>query len=144
MTANPWLNSSPCLLSPLCIIEPIFNMAKFAMRAAVVMAIFCPHLFGQSGGASIQAKVTDSTGAVVVGISVSILNQEVGLAVETYHNVSRNNPFTVGYGENYNSVQYIPSNNYPLISAPKGSSSYCWREGLLDWPDTARPLTWHD
>jgi Carboxypeptidase regulatory-like domain len=82
MTANPWLKSSPCLSSPLCIIEPIINMAKFAMSAAVVMAIFCSHLFGQSGAASIQGKVTDSTGAVVVGVSVSILNQETGLAVE--------------------------------------------------------------
>ena len=52
------------------------------MSAAVVMAIFCSHVFGQSGAASIQGKVTDSTGAVVVGASVSILNQETGLAVE--------------------------------------------------------------
>ena len=171
MTANPWVKSFPWLLSPLCIIEPIIHIAKFAMSAAVVMAIFCSHLFGQSGAASIQGKVTDSTGAVVVGASVSILNQETGLAVEAktrsvgfywvpslfkgryiyptpiceaYRNVSGNNPCTVGYGKNYNSVQYTPSNNYLLISAPNRSSSYCWRERLLDWLDTAAPLTWHD
>jgi hypothetical protein len=144
MTVKPWLKSSPCLSSPLCIIETIISMAKFAMSAAVVMAIFCSHLFGQSGAASIQGKVTDSTGAAVVGASVSILHQETGLAIEAYRNVSRNYPFTVGYGENYEGVQYTSSNNYLLISAPKSSSSYCWPEGLLDWPDTAPPLTWHD
>ena len=49
---------------------------------------------------------------------------------EAYRNVSRNDPFTVAYGENYNSVQYTPSNNYLLISAPNSSSSYSYATTL--------------
>jgi Carboxypeptidase regulatory-like domain len=38
--------------------------------------------------------------------------------------INRNNPFTVGYSENYNSATYTPHNGYMLLSGPNYSPNF--------------------
>jgi hypothetical protein len=49
---------------------------------------------------------------------------------EAYREVNRNNPFTAGYSENYNSVNYAPRNSYQLLSAPNSSPDYTYATTL--------------
>ena len=43
---------------------------------------------------------------------------------ESYREEDQNNPFSVGYSENYASNTYTPHNNYLLLSAPNNSTSF--------------------
>jgi hypothetical protein len=58
------------------------------MAIAVVLgiALCCSTAIAQSGAGSIQGTVTDSTGAVIPGAAVHVVNQGTGIATDTKSN----------------------------------------------------------
>lgn len=57
-----------------------------AMAVLLAWMLSSPIAFSQSGAGSIQGTVTDSTGAVILGASVHVVNQATGVAVDTKTN----------------------------------------------------------
>jgi len=57
-----------------------------AIVIALGMAICCPGAFAQSGAGSIQGTVMDSTGAVIPGASINVVNQATSVAANTKSN----------------------------------------------------------
>jgi hypothetical protein len=57
-----------------------------AIAVLLGVALCCSTAIAQSGAGSIQGTVTDSTGAVIPGASVHVLNQATGVAVDTKTN----------------------------------------------------------
>ncbi len=43
---------------------------------------------------------------------------------ESYREEDQNDPFNVGYSENYTSATYVPHTNYTLLAAPNSASSF--------------------
>ena len=68
------------------------NLASYWKRTflaiAVVLgiALCCSTAIAQSGAGSIQGTVTDSTGAVIPGASIHVVNQGTNIAVDTKSN----------------------------------------------------------
>jgi hypothetical protein len=62
------------------------RMPTLAIATALILGISCPTSPAQSGAGSIQGTVTDSTGAVIPGASVHVLNQATGVASDTKTN----------------------------------------------------------
>ncbi len=60
---------------------PIFTAA---IALGIVMS--CSGTFAQSGAGSIQGTITDSTGAVIQGAAVHVVNQATGVAADTKSN----------------------------------------------------------
>jgi hypothetical protein len=63
----------------------IFNNI-FVVAVALAVAICCSAGFAQSGAGSIQGTVTDSTGAVLPGASIHVVNQATGVVVDAKAN----------------------------------------------------------
>jgi Carboxypeptidase regulatory-like domain len=59
------------------------SRALFAVAAVLGVALSCSSALAQSGAGSIQGTVKDSTGAVVPGASVTVINQSTNVAVHT-------------------------------------------------------------
>src|SRR6185312_5083105 len=60
--------------------------AGHALSAALVLAIGCSIAFAQSGAGSIQGTITDSTGAVIPGASIKVVNSATGVVSNTKSN----------------------------------------------------------
>ena len=60
---------------------PIFTIA-----VTLGIAMNCSDTFAQSGAGSIQGTITDSTGAVIPGAIVHVVNQATGVAADTKSN----------------------------------------------------------
>ena len=58
----------------------------FSMVAALGFAIGSATVLAQSGAGSIQGTVTDSTGAVITGAAIHVVNQATGVVVNTKSN----------------------------------------------------------
>jgi len=52
------------------------------------LAMYCSSALGQSGAGSIQGTVTDSTGAVIPGASIHVVNKATNVATDTKSNLS--------------------------------------------------------
>jgi hypothetical protein len=63
-----------------------WNLPILAFVAALGLAICCTNAFAQTGASSIEGTVTDSTGSVIVGASVHVVNQATGVASDTKSN----------------------------------------------------------
>jgi hypothetical protein len=63
-----------------------WSIRALVIAAALCFAIHCPISWAQSGAGSIQGTVTDSTGAVIPGASIHVLNQATGVASDTKTN----------------------------------------------------------
>lgn len=57
-----------------------------ALSAALVLAIGCSIAFAQSGAGSIQGTIADSTGAVIPGASIKVVNSATGVVSNTTSN----------------------------------------------------------
>jgi len=59
-----------------------FRMYRVRILALAVLGVvaLCANAFAQSGAGSIQGTVTDSTGAVIPGASIHVVNQGTGIA----------------------------------------------------------------
>jgi Carboxypeptidase regulatory-like domain len=62
------------------------NVPMLAMALMLGMALCCTHTLAQSGAGTIQGTVTDSTGAVIPGASVHVVNQSTGVATDARSN----------------------------------------------------------
>ena len=62
------------------------NMLMLAIVVMVGMALCSLNTLAQSGAGSIQGTVTDSTGAVIPGASVHVVNQSTSVASDTKSN----------------------------------------------------------
>ena len=68
------------------------DLASYSKRTFLVMivmlgiALYCSTATAQSGAGSIQGTVTDSTGAVIPGASIHVVNQGTGIAADTKSN----------------------------------------------------------
>lgn len=60
-----------------------WNVPILAIAMALGIALCCPGAFAQSGAGSIQGTVTDSTGAVIPGASIHVVNQGTEVATDT-------------------------------------------------------------
>jgi hypothetical protein len=58
------------------------NAPIFTIAAALGMAMCCSTARGQSGAGSIQGTVTDSTGAVIAGAAIHVVNQATDVATD--------------------------------------------------------------
>jgi len=63
-----------------------WSVLILALAAALGIAICCPAAFAQSGAGSIQGTVTDSTGAVIPGASIHVVNSATNVATDTKSN----------------------------------------------------------
>ena len=63
-----------------------WNLPVFAIIAMLGLALCCTCAFAQSGAGSIQGTVTDSTGAVIPGAAIHVVNQATNVAVDTKSN----------------------------------------------------------
>jgi hypothetical protein len=59
------------------------NMAILAVAVVLAMAMCCPMTLAQSGAGSIEGTVTDSTGAVISGASVHVVNRATAVSTVT-------------------------------------------------------------
>jgi hypothetical protein len=64
----------------------VWGRPTLAIAVALILAICCPISSAQSGAGSIQGTVTDSSGAVMPGVSVRAVNQATGVAADTKTN----------------------------------------------------------
>jgi len=62
------------------------SRAGFALSAALVLAVGCSSAFAQTGAGSIQGTITDSTGAVIPGASIKVVNSATGVVSNTTSN----------------------------------------------------------
>jgi Carboxypeptidase regulatory-like domain len=62
------------------------NVLMLAIAVMLGMALCSTNTLAQSGAGSIQGTVTDSTGAVIVGASVHVVNQGTNIATDTKSN----------------------------------------------------------
>ena len=58
----------------------------FMIAAAIGMALGCSSAFAQSGAGSIQGTVADSTGAVIPGATITVVNQATNVAISSKSN----------------------------------------------------------
>ena len=63
-----------------------WNVPILAIAAALSLALACSNALAQSGAGAIQGTVTDTTGAVIPGASIHVVNQATGIAVDTKSN----------------------------------------------------------
>jgi Carboxypeptidase regulatory-like domain len=63
-----------------------WDLPILAIVVALGMAMGCSNAFAQSGAGSIQGTVTDSTGALVPGAAIRVVNQATGVAANTTTN----------------------------------------------------------
>ena len=61
-------------------------IAELAVCASVMVPMYSPAAFAQSGAGSIQGTVSDSSGAVIPGASIHVVNQDTGVASDTKTN----------------------------------------------------------
>src|ERR1039457_2457314 len=59
------------------------DMCSFALISLLGMAMCCSIAIAQSGAGSIEGTVTDTTGAVVPGASIHVVNQATNFTAET-------------------------------------------------------------
>ena len=74
-----------------CARTPRRTLNTRAARLCILLAVLglvlgCPGLHAQSGAGSIQGTVTDSTGAVIPGASIRVVNQATGVAADATSN----------------------------------------------------------
>ena len=62
------------------------NVAKLTIIATLVVGMCCSSALAQSGAGSIQGVVTDSTGAVMPGASIHVVNRDTAIAVDSKTN----------------------------------------------------------
>jgi hypothetical protein len=67
-------------------IFPKWNLPLLSIAAVIVMAMSCSSAFAQSGAGSIQGTVADSTGAVIPGATISVVNQATNSNTDTKSN----------------------------------------------------------
>lgn len=60
-----------------------WNLPLLAIAVVIGMAMSCSSTFAQSGAGSIQGTVTDSTGAVIPGATISVVNQATNSNTDT-------------------------------------------------------------
>ena len=60
-----------------------WNLPLIAIVALVGLAMCCTGAFAQSGAGSIQGTVTDSTGAVIPGATIHVVNQATNITTNT-------------------------------------------------------------
>jgi hypothetical protein len=63
-----------------------WHVPIFGIAIALGIAMSCSGTFAQSGAGSIQGTITDSTGAVVPGAAVHVVNQATSVAADTRSN----------------------------------------------------------
>ena len=63
-----------------------WHVPGLTIAMALGIAICSTSSFAQSGAGSIQGTITDSTGAVIPGASVHVVNQATGVAADTKSN----------------------------------------------------------
>ena len=63
-----------------------WNVQVFIVLAALGTAMCCSNALAQSGAGAIQGTVTDSSGAVIPGASIHVVNQANGVAADTKSN----------------------------------------------------------
>jgi hypothetical protein len=61
----------------------LWNVPMLAIVAIIGLALCCSGAFGQSGAGSIQGTVTDSTGAVLPGATIHVVNQGTNVSTDT-------------------------------------------------------------
>src|SRR5688500_5519508 len=62
-------------------------MSRFGVVRAAFLALFIPAAaFAQAGSSAIAGVVKDATGGALPGVSVKVVNEETGVAVETVTN----------------------------------------------------------
>jgi hypothetical protein len=64
----------------------MWNVTILSITVVLGMALCCSSAFAQSGAGSIQGTVTDSTGAVIPGASIHVVNQATAVATDTKSN----------------------------------------------------------
>jgi hypothetical protein len=63
-----------------------WSETKLAISTALAVVMCCSSVFAQSGAGSIQGTVTDSTGAVLPGASIHVVNQSTNVASDAKTN----------------------------------------------------------
>lgn len=62
-------------------------MSRFAAVVVAVLAFFLPALaFAQAGSSAISGVVKDATGGALPGVSIRVVNEETGIAVDAVTN----------------------------------------------------------
>ena len=62
-------------------LRPGRGIAGLAFAVTLAFAMCSPNALAQSGAGSIQGTVTDSTGAVIPGATIHVVNQATGVAI---------------------------------------------------------------
>jgi hypothetical protein len=65
-----------------------WSKVKLSIIAVLVVGMCCSSAFAQSGAGSIQGTVVDSTGAVMPGVSIHVVNQDTGIMSDAKSNGS--------------------------------------------------------
>jgi Carboxypeptidase regulatory-like domain len=89
------------------------NVPMLAIAAILGMALCCTNALAQSGAGSIQGTVTDSTGAVIPGASVHVVNQSTSVASDAKSN-----------GVGYYQVPDLFTGTYVVTIGAPGMKSY--------------------
>ena len=89
-----------------------WNVQTFVIAVALGLAMLCSSAVAQSGAGSIQGTVTDSTGAVIPGATIHVVNQETNIAADTKSN-------TVGF---YQAPGLFTGTYVVTVSAPNMKS----------------------
>jgi hypothetical protein len=97
-----------------------WNLPVLAIAIAIGLTMSCTSAFAQSGAGSIQGTVTDTTGAVIPGATIHVVNQGTNVATDT---TSTN----VGFYE----VPELFTGNYVITVAAPGMKGYKTSLNLL-------------
>lgn len=90
-----------------------WKVQNLAIAVALGAAMCCASALAQSGAGAIQGTVQDSTGAVIPGAAVHVVNQGTGLSIVTKSN-----------GTGFYSVPSLFTGNYTVTFAAKGMKTY--------------------
>ena len=80
---------------------------RYGFRYIAVSAVLAVGLAGQSKTQSIESLVTDTTGAIVAGVNVTIVSLAVGVSSSVVTNSNNNYTFTL-----------VPVGKYDVKNAP--------------------------
>lgn len=97
-----------------------WHLPIFTVAVALGIAMGCSGAFAQSGAGSIQGTITDSTGAVIPGASVHVVNQATSVAADTKSN-----------GVGFFQVPGLFTGNYLVTISAPGMKTYEQKLELL-------------
>ncbi|MDR3724158.1 MAG: carboxypeptidase-like regulatory domain-containing protein [Terracidiphilus sp.] len=90
-----------------------WNVPALALMVLIGLALCCTNALAQSGAGSIQGTVTDSTGAVIPGATIHVVNQGTNVSTDTTSS-------SVGFYQ----VPALFAANYSITVTAPGMKSY--------------------